>query len=580
MGPLKGFQVNDNAKYEPSESAASETQPNGVAGEKGGAAETAKKKEKVNGKAAPASPESASRAGDSSPGKLPRIQILNRQLRNVTADSLAALRQSNSPPSLFVHANRLAYVRCDESGHHYLCEAHDYVLRNHLTRAADFYAITSEGAKNIAPPMDVVKDLQATPPQQWQLPLLRGVVEAPVLRADGTILLTPGYDKASGLFYAPAAELRIPDIPDHPTAGQVDAARAQVLDIIADFPFVDEASKSNAVGTMLTPIARPAILGPTPIALFDATTAGSVKTMLADLVSILVSGREGSLFSAPKEDSDWRKQLTAILREHASVVVIDNVRHVLDSAELCRALTATIYADRILGKSQTVQLPVRCTWIATGNNMQLGGDMPRRAYWIRMEPQCSQAYRRTEFRHPHLKEYVHEHRGELLAALLTLARAWFAAGRPQPNLKPLGSFERWSTIVGGILQYARVGQFLDNSEQLYAQVDIESAQWEALFETLDAVFHSKSFTIAQIWEEMHRGGNTITKTLSEGGAALRECILDYLAEFIDREGQFKRRLGWAFRVRLGQRYGDAQMRIVRDGEDTHLKTAQWKIERG
>ena len=218
-----------------------------------------------------------------------------------------------------------------------------------------------------------------------------------------------------------------------PTADHIDVAVDMISEVIADFPFVDESSRVNAIASMLTPVCRPAIKGPTPLALYDATTQGTGKTLLSEVVSLITSGREGALFSAPRDAEEWRKQLTSVLREGSTVVVIDNVNYRLDSGDLCKALTETTHGDRILGQSQTLNLPVRCAWIVTGNNIQLGGDMPRRCYWIRMDAKCSKPFQRTGFKHKRLKEYVLKHRGELLAALLTLARAWFVAGRPEPK---------------------------------------------------------------------------------------------------------------------------------------------------
>jgi hypothetical protein len=44
------------------------------------------------------------------------------------------------------------------------------------------------------------------------------------------------------------------------------------------------------------------------------------------------------------------------------------------------------------------------------------------------------------------------HRGEIIAALLTLVRAWYDAGQP-PMKEPIkmGSFQTWVNIIGGIL---------------------------------------------------------------------------------------------------------------------------------
>ena len=241
----------------------------------------------------------------------------------------------------------------------------------------------------------------------------------------------------------------MPAVPEHPTTEDVERALECIDDAIADFPFVDEASRANAIVSFLTPVCRPAITGPTPLALYDATSQGTGKTLLAEVVSIIATGRAGALSSAPKDIDEWRKQLTSVLRNGAPVVVIDNVMQRLSSGELCKVLTESFHADRILGQSEMLMLPVRCSWIATGNNIQLGGDMPRRCYWVRMDAKCSRPFNRTGFRHADLKGWTLEKRGELLCSLLTLARAWFAAGCPAPAIKPLGSFESWTVVMGG-----------------------------------------------------------------------------------------------------------------------------------
>ncbi len=512
--------------------------------------------------------------------RLPNIQATDRQLRDISREALAALRLFNDPPSLFARTGKVACVTEEEFGRHVISEVSDRILRNRLTRSADFYEVGLDGIRNCAPPMDVVRDILATPPIEWLFPPLQGIIESPALREDGTLITLPGYDGASRLFYAPDPALVLPDIPAQPTTDHIEVAIEMVLDIIADFPFVDGASRANAIASMLTPVCRPAIKGPTPLALFDATTQGTGKTLLSEVVSLIVSGREGALFSAPREAEEWRKQLTSVLREGSTIVIIDNVNYRLDSADLCKALTETIHGDRILGQSQTINLPVRCTWIATGNNLQLGGDMLRRCYWVRMDAKCSKPFERTGFRHKRLKQHVLVHRGELLAALLALARSWFIAGCPEPDVTPVGSFEDWTTIVGGILQHAGVEGFLANSTQLYKQADAESVQWEAFLKTIEGVFYCEPFTVAQVWERMNDktyNADTRQTASTERAEGLRAALPDFIAQAMDREGFFKQRLGFAFGERVGRRFGDAQVRIERDADDLHGKVARWKV---
>ncbi len=85
----------------------------------------------------------------------------DRQLREITGESLAALRAFNIPPSIFARAGKPACIHKEENGRHIITEATDRILRNRLTRAADFYEITAEGFTNCSPPMDMVKDILA-----------------------------------------------------------------------------------------------------------------------------------------------------------------------------------------------------------------------------------------------------------------------------------------------------------------------------------------------------------------------------------------------------------------------------------
>lgn len=239
---------------------------------------------------------------------------------------------------------------------------------------------------------------------------------------------------------------------------------------------------------MMTAVCRHIIGGPVPLALFDATTQGTGKTLLAEVIALILTGRAAELMSPPAAPEEWRKQLTSILIEAPPLVVIDNVASVVDWPCFCKVITGEMHRDRLLGKSQTVSVPVRCSWIITGNNLQLAGDMVRRCYWIRMDAGCSDPFRRTGFKHERLKEYVLAHRRELLIALLTIARAWFAAGQPKASTPPVGSFERWTEVIAGILQHAQVDGFLTNSDRLFEQSDVERSDWETFVEAIEDAF--------------------------------------------------------------------------------------------
>jgi 5S rRNA maturation endonuclease (ribonuclease M5) len=512
---------------------------------------------------------------------LPQIQVNDRPFRTVCQEGFDALTSSNTPPQLFVRACRISCIEATELGRPFIADFDEAKLRHYLTQAADFYELSARGVrKEVPPPVDLARNILARNPATWGFPVLEAVVEAPTLRSDGTVLAQPGYDASSRLYLVPSPGLENIDVPDQPCRGHIEVALNLIRDAIGDFPFVDHSSYANAVGALVTSVCRHIINGPVPLALFDATTQGTGKTLLAEVIAIILTGRNAELSSAPSESEEWRKQLTSFLIEAPPLVVIDNVTARLDSGDLSKVITGEIHRDRVLGKSQTVSVPVRCSWIATGNNLQLGGDMARRCYWVRMDAGCSDPFRRTGFKHERLKEYLLSHRRELLIALLTLARAWFAAGEPKSSVRPVGSFERWTEVVSGILEYARVEGFLANSEKLFEQSDIERSDWEIFLEVVEDTFQGALFTIAEFWERLNEKTyeELIRQSILTGRAEeLRNALPADLTRWMDREGQFKQRLGVAFNSRRGRRFGKKQIRVERASGDLHGKVARWKV---
>jgi hypothetical protein len=57
-----------------------------------------------------------------------------------------------------------------------------------------------------------------------------------------------------------------------------------------------------------------------------------------------------------------------------------------------------------------------------------------------------------------------------------LIQAWIAAGQPLHKIR-LGSFEKWSGVIGGVLKVAGIPGFLDNLNELYANADSDGQMW-------------------------------------------------------------------------------------------------------
>lgn len=463
------------------------------------------------------------------------------------------------------------------------------ILRGRMARAAFWYKTNQSGTlRHVPPPDDIVKDALAL--GSWPFPALEAITETPACRVDGSIFDRPGYDATTGLYYVPAAGMKPPTVPSNPTRAELAAAVALLDECIGDFPYCDEASRANAFALLLTPILRPAIIGNTPLALIDKPQAGTGASLLAEAVSILATGRQAAMMTAPRDDEEWRKKITAALLEGATVITIDNVENVLQSASLAAALTTGTWKDRLLGQSATAIIPQRATWLATGNNLKLGGDMPRRCYWIRLDAQTARPWRRQDFRHPGLIGWVTDNRGALLGALLTVARAWYAAGQPMVDGQPsLGSFDDWARTMGGVLAHAGIAGFLGNLDALYERVDEEGQAWLRFFATWYDVIGEAEISGAELMARLKRGlaepgkdagGELLPQ--DPGDVSLVEALPEPMAEVLTdpkRGANFSRIMGKALAKRTDVTFDDEGLRLEKR-QDTDKKTAKWRLTRG
>jgi putative DNA primase/helicase len=388
------------------------------------------------------------------------------------------------------------------------------------------------------PPRVVAQNLLADP--ERPLPVLERVVEVPVLAPDGSVHEVPGYDRSSRCFYAPAPELDVPPVPEYPTPTEVARARTLILDeLLADFPFVSDSERAHAVAFMLLPFVRVLIDGPTPLHLFEAPTPGTGKTLLVEALAVpALGGRRLAMMGECRDPDEWRKRLTAKLRSAPAFLVIDNLRRLLDSSALAMTITAGEVEDRLLGVSETVVLPVRCALAATANNPTLSDEMTRRSVRIRLDSGEEFPERRTGFRHADLLAWAWRQRGELVWATLVLARAWVARGSPGGPETPLGGFEEWTRVVGGILHHAEIPGLLANADELRAESQDTSAS-EFLAAAHEQV-GSTDFMTAELVElgrlHLHLGDVGDAQTAQRLGRRMGELVDRPIGGLVLRRG--------------------------------------------
>jgi putative DNA primase/helicase len=428
------------------------------------------------------------------------IVVNHTYMHIISENALKALVASNEPPKIFVHAGALARIRMDpEPRLEYLTVPE---LKGVLDRCATFVRERGPGESvwyaPARPPIDVVNDLLVR--GEWPgLPFIEEIIASPVYGVEGVLHSAPGYDDESRTYLSLDSRLDIPDVQDSPSAAEVDGAvRLLVDDLLGDFPFASNSDRAHVVAMILLPFVRRMISGSTPLHLVEAPTPGTGKTLMVRVAMSISQGDRLASQAETRSDEELRKRLTSVLSAGESVVFIDNLAGELQSGVLANAITSSVWSDRLLGVSRIVVFRNRLVWIMTANNPGLSQEMARRAVRIRVVSVEERPWEGRTFRHTRLDQWARKHRGELIAACLTLVNAWLSENRPPFSGSPLGGFEEWSDVVGGILETAGILGFLGNRDDFYDEIDAETAALRIFVESWHAKFGEKKVGVREL----------------------------------------------------------------------------------
>jgi hypothetical protein len=390
----------------------------------------------------------------------------------------------------------------------------------------------------------------------WRVPVLKGLISAPIMRKDGTILAEAGYDKATGLFLE--SDRSWPAIPDRPTRQDAEAALKALMNPFEEFPFVAAEDFVVHVAAILTAIQR-RILGPCPIFGYSAPVYRSGKSLLADSVAIIATGIPAPATAVSWQREEMRKAVASILREGHSITNLDNITFPLESPDLAMALTQTEYQDRLLGRNRMLRLATNVTWTATGNNLCFGRDLSSRALNCRIDPGEERPEART-FKIPDLEDFLKRNREELVTAALTILRAYQVAGRPRQQVQPWGGFGNWSESIREPLIWTGLADPCRTRETVLWD-DPEREGFLVLLQSLRETFGDDIFTTKEIVDRCTADDTLRNSTLSVAGGRHNGDGIDH------------NRLGWWCR-RVHHRVIGG-LRLDRAGILSNV--AQWRI---
>ena len=448
----------------------------------------------------------------------PKILIQPGEIESAVDEAEAALMKSDR--GLYQRANAIVYaarsreLTADGRGVTVtkILERGDHALLEDLSVAGAFLKVDQRsGAEQLCnPPMPLVRTLKERA-NRLRLPVLRAVISAPTLRADGSILEEPGYDVPTGLLFDPGASI-FPKMPERPSRDDALAALRALSTLTETFPFKEEADRSVALSAMITACIRTSLPN-APMHAFTAPVAGTGKSMLVDIVSVLATGHRAAHSTQGRTDEEAEKRLGSLLLTGDSIIAIDNCERPIGGDLLCAMLTQQSLKIRILGKSESPELPTHALVTATGNNLTLLGDMTRRTLLCSLDPQVER---------PELRRFANDplvdaeaDRGGLVAAALTVVRAYILAGKPAP-LDRLGSFENWSDTVRSALVWLGCADPVATMERVRAsdphldELSTVMAQWQEIIGDRHITV-AEVIRIASAWDPCPGGGSGFLK---------------------------------------------------------------------
>lgn len=369
---------------------------------------------------------------------------------------------------------RVAHIGKDQS-----------LWRNILLRHVRFVSVEAPGT-GLHPPRDFVAS--AAGETNWKFNTLERIVNVPQLGPDMQLHFTEGYKADIRCYMQP--NVRVPELPELDALDDVwadevaDAVTLILEEAVRDFPFSDygdddfqkpikleekddegynlpnlargKGSRVNWAGMVLQGFIRPAINGPCPAYHIDKSAPGTGAGYLVRTAYYILTGGGESVISPSRDENEFNKMVTAALSTGSQFLFLDNINHKMDSTSLATALTAGRWEGRKLGKSEVLNLPIRCIWVMAGNSLTFTEELLRRNIPIMMDAKTANPARdrgEGDFKHHPMETWLVEKRPELVRAFLILVMNWLRSGH-NPGAANLNSFTHWAQAVSGIFEAA------------------------------------------------------------------------------------------------------------------------------
>lgn len=330
------------------------------------------------------------------------------------------------------------------------------------------------------------------------VPHVDNITNTPTLMKNKKFLTTPGYDAETRTYYTPLNTKYKPETRTKSKLPKAEVTKARnfiLNDVLGDFPWTTPSDKTNALSYLITQIIKSAYDFIIPLAFITSPQAGSGKTLIADLNLEIFGGVRKSF---PNQEEELRKTIFSSLRGTQPTIIFDNINtgETLKSGYLAEILTSYRHTDRILGQSNEQEVVNGRIWMATGNNLAIGGDLATRIVPISIAPDMQNPEHRTGFK-LNLTKLNDDIKQKIFYSLTVLIQDWVNAGCPEKQT-PMRTFTDWASVLSGFMDHHKLPGFLENIQDVVSESDEEKNHGELILHLIYEQFKDEWFTTIEL----------------------------------------------------------------------------------
>ena len=186
------------------------------------------------------SPADGDRPGKQAPSEWQRPVIARSSELHLDADKAIRALIVSPDVEIYSHGQALVEVVRIPGKHPQLSPFKRARLQDVMSRSSQWMGGDAINPRQIRAPRDIAEILLSRPDSGAAI--LEGIVVAPTMRPDGSILDLPGYDSETRLLFEPSADF--PPIPEKPSPAQVQDALRLLRDPFREFPWLAPCDES------------------------------------------------------------------------------------------------------------------------------------------------------------------------------------------------------------------------------------------------------------------------------------------------------------------------------------------------